>query len=113
MSCSQVVVAFVVFSFLLVSYVPVVVQWVPEAGGCVLPFPRELYAHFVVATTFVSISPLALICCGNIVIVVVLVRQSRERARLMGGGRGKTAGMIEQQSRPALVLDLLTYIWCK
>ncbi|KAK7104104.1 hypothetical protein V1264_018873 [Littorina saxatilis] len=93
------VVAFVVlFCLLLVSYVPVIVHWVPEAGGCVIPFPQELFAHFAVATTFVSLLPLFLICCGNLVIVIVLYRQSRQRGKLLAGGGGRGGGSAPASS---------------
>ena len=73
-------------SVLLMSYVSAIVRWVPEAGGCVIAFPHDLHAHFVLATVFVSLLPLFLICCGNLVIVVELYRQSLRRANLLAGG---------------------------
>ena len=76
-------------SVLLMSYVAAIVRWVPEAGGCVIAFPRDLHAHFVLATVFVSLLPLFLICCGNLVIVVELYRQNLRRANLLAGGSAK------------------------
>ena len=86
----KVVAVAVLSSCLLTGYVPAVVRWNPDAGGCVISFPRELYAHFVLATVFVSLLPLFLICCGNLVIVVVLSRQSLHRLKFLAGSAEAT-----------------------
>ena len=85
---------------LLMIYIVAVVRWVPGAGGCVISFPRHLHTHFALATTFVSLLPLLLICCGNLVIVVVLYLQSRDRARLLAGSATQTAVKGADGTRP-------------
>lgn len=82
-SSAKAVVVIIVISLILLSYIPAIVFFIPSRGGCVIHFPLELYAHFALATTFVSILPLFLICLGNFVIVLALFQQSRKRAILL------------------------------
>ncbi|XP_046352294.2 FMRFamide receptor-like [Haliotis rufescens] len=72
----RVVVLLILFPLLLMSYIPFNTKYLPNLG-CVMRYIPDMMIHYVMATTFVTMLPLALILFGNAVIIIQLKRQNK------------------------------------
>ncbi|XP_046579787.1 FMRFamide receptor-like [Haliotis rubra] len=79
----RVVVLLILFPFLLMAYIPFNTSYFPDLG-CVMRYIPDMLMHYIMATTFVTMLPLALIFLGNAVIIIQLKRQSK---RITGTGK--------------------------